>query len=231
MLLCKKHPERFPDLFEKHRKLVQPPAQMHESDFEAKNTPKRPQSKRQGHFETTSSTKDAGSNQETSDTPISHPNTPISEAKNPSGIQHQDVKLPVLISHHSDKADGSGVQASPQSESCLSGRGQAHDPMDEEPPWLGIGAGDRESEGSPSSESIAESPTAAEFNIYEAAYQKEVELIREARGEGAKIYLTRRIENNAEYKPNETLDDPVPADEVEGQAHESTAAWPLPHNE
>lgn len=73
-LLCKKHPERTADLFGGHQQLFQPPAQMHESDFEAKHVPRRMKSKRQDHFATIESTKDFSD-----DLDLDHPDVVTSE--------------------------------------------------------------------------------------------------------------------------------------------------------
>jgi [calcium/calmodulin-dependent protein kinase] kinase len=72
-------------------------------------------------------------------------------------------------------------------------KGHAHDPLDEEPLFLGIGNGDADTLEGPRSETVAESPTAAEFNIYDRAYQEEVDRIRAAQGSSATVYLTRRV--------------------------------------
>jgi [calcium/calmodulin-dependent protein kinase] kinase len=100
-------------------------------------------------------------------------------------------------------------------------RGHAHDPMDEEPLWLGIGTGGEESELSPpETEVIAESPTAAGFNIYDTAYQNEVERIRQAQGEAATVYLTRRVDSKKEYKDDKHMIEAPKAEEVVGKPHE-----------
>lgn len=100
-------------------------------------------------------------------------------------------------------------------------KGHAHDPMDEEPHWLGIGPGGEESELSPiENEVIADSPTAAGFDIYDVAYQREVERIRQAQGEEAKVYLTRRVDSKKEYKADENMIEVPKADDVVGQPHE-----------
>ncbi|QSZ35549.1 hypothetical protein DSL72_008419 [Monilinia vaccinii-corymbosi] len=86
-------------------------------------------------------------------------------------------------------------------------KGHAHDPLDEEPLYLGIGAGvgDDNSPDAPVQEVIAESPTAAEFSIYDTAYQQEVERIRAAQGHAATVYLTRRVDHKKEYKANRNM--------------------------
>ncbi|KAE9970023.1 hypothetical protein BLS_005105 [Venturia inaequalis] len=78
-----------------------------------------------------------------------------------------------------------------------SGRGHAHDPL-EDTLLLGIGAGgDNMALGAGEFGAVSESPSAVEGNIYEMAYQEELERIV-ARQESRKptIYLTRRVENS-----------------------------------
>jgi calcium/calmodulin-dependent protein kinase kinase 2 len=79
-------------------------------------------------------------------------------------------------------------------------KGHARDPTDEAPLWLGIGVGGADGDRTPDSEVIAESPSAAEFNIYDTAYENEVKRIRKAQGSRATIYLTRRVDHRREHK-------------------------------
>ncbi|QDS69995.1 hypothetical protein FKW77_003323 [Venturia effusa] len=81
------------------------------------------------------------------------------------------------------------------------GKGQAHDPL-EDILLLGIGPGGSDmalDEGEFSA--VSESPGAVEGNIYEMAYQEELERIV-ARQESRKptIYLTRRVENSKKVR-------------------------------
>ncbi|KAH8600803.1 calcium/calmodulin-dependent protein kinase [Bisporella sp. PMI_857] len=84
-------------------------------------------------------------------------------------------------------------------------KGHAHDPLDEEPLFLGIGTGGDDSLETPPSDIIAESPTAAEFSIYDTAYQQEVERIRAAQGHSATVYLTRRVDTKDRYKADKNM--------------------------
>jgi [calcium/calmodulin-dependent protein kinase] kinase len=84
-------------------------------------------------------------------------------------------------------------------------RGHAHDPLDEEPLFLGIGTGGDDSLSTPSPDIVAESPTAADFNIYDTAYQEEVNRIRAAQGHQATVYLTRRVDKKKEYKADANM--------------------------
>jgi len=97
-------------------------------------------------------------------------------------------------------------------------RGHAHDPMEEEPLFLGIGTGGHNDDSSAAS--IAESPTAADFSIYDTAYQKEVERIREAQGHKATVYLTRRVDTKKEYRQDDNMVELPREDDVKGQPHE-----------
>lgn len=65
-------------------------------------------------------------------------------------------------------------------------------------PFLAIGPS---SDGPPPDPpAVSESPPAAEINIYENAYHSEVVKIRERRGQEAKYYLTRRVDQKPEYR-------------------------------
>lgn len=93
-------------------------------------------------------------------------------------------------------------------------KGHAHDPLNEEPHFLGIGMGGNDSLDTPPDEVVAESPTAAEFSIYDTAYQQEVDRIRAAQGETATVYLTRRVDSKKEYKEDANMVDAPNAAEV-----------------
>lgn len=78
-----------------------------------------------------------------------------------------------------------------------SGKGQAEDHFAGYP-FLAIGpSGDGPPPDPPA---VSESPPAAEINIYETAYHSEVLKIRERRGQEAKYYLTRRVDQKSEYR-------------------------------
>lgn len=78
-----------------------------------------------------------------------------------------------------------------------SGKGQADDHFAGYP-FLAIGP--RGDGPPPDPPAVSESPPAAEINIYETAYHSEVEKIRERRGQEAKYYLTRRVDQKSEYR-------------------------------
>ncbi|KAI9779276.1 MAG: hypothetical protein M1816_003639 [Peltula sp. TS41687] len=72
------------------------------------------------------------------------------------------------------------------------GKGQAHDPREDEPPILDVGPGVPE-EGL--SHVISESPIGTDINVYEEAYRQEVERIKRTQGRSATVYLTRRVDD------------------------------------
>ena len=80
------------------------------------------------------------------------------------------------------------------------GKGHAHDPLSDHL-YLGLGPGD--SSRTPSPPCVSESPPAADINIYEKAYDMEIQRLRAANGRAATLFLTRRVEENEEYQKDE----------------------------
>ncbi|RFU35908.1 hypothetical protein B7463_g448, partial [Scytalidium lignicola] len=114
----------------------------------------------------------------------------------------------------SDSTEGtSTVKSIPYRQELLGEKGHAHDPLDSEPLFLGIGLGGQNSSSkSPEEALVAESPTVADFDIYDTAFQEEVERIRATQGQMATIYLTRRVDQNILDISNEA--------QAEGTTHE-----------
>jgi len=76
------------------------------------------------------------------------------------------------------------------------GKGHAHDPR-EDHPFVGIGpGGDYQPNGVPV---VSESPPTSDIDIYETAYQEQVERIRARQGRSATLFLTRRVERKPEF--------------------------------
>ena len=82
------------------------------------------------------------------------------------------------------------------------GKGQAHDPLSDHL-YLNLGPG--ESSRPPTPPAVSESPPAAETDIYEAAYRKEVDRIRATQGRSATLFLTRRVEKMEDYVKDQSL--------------------------
>jgi len=87
------------------------------------------------------------------------------------------------------------------------GKGQARDPL-LDVLFLDIGTGTEEKpvDGA-ETHIVSESPGAVDVNIYEEAYQQEVQKILGAKGKSATVYLTRRVEDNQEIRQNEIITD------------------------
>ena len=79
------------------------------------------------------------------------------------------------------------------------GKGQAHDPLSDHL-YLGLGPGGRSR--TPSPPCVSESPPAAETNIYERAYDMEIQRLR-ANSRATTLFLTRRVEDNEDYQKDE----------------------------
>lgn len=152
----------------------------------------------------------------------------LSKAARPVAIR-DDSERTIKAEHTATSAQDHQTRSQSAGE-----RGHAHDLMSEEPRFLGIGAGtigspepSRSEEHNdelapPDTNIVAESPTAAEFNIYDTAYGEEVERIRAAQGETAKVYLTRRVDSKKEYKSDKNMMGVPDSSDVKGTPH---AGW------
>ncbi|KAH6715327.1 BcCMK3, calcium/calmodulin-dependent protein kinase [Leptodontidium sp. MPI-SDFR-AT-0119] len=132
--------------------------------------------------------------------PSEEQSAPIYSKEEPSSDDLPKFTPPTL--HHEESGD----------------KGHAQNPLDEEPLFLGIGAGGIDSLEAPPQDIVAESPAAAEFNIYDKAYQEEVDRIRAAQGHSATVYLTRRVDSKKEYKADENMVEAPKASETVGGA-------------
>jgi [calcium/calmodulin-dependent protein kinase] kinase len=113
--------------------------------------------------------------------------------------------LPSNDSHTSEAGTPTGI-LSPRSET---GKGQAHDPL-EDTLFLNIGSSSDTPEPLPGSPPIvSESPSAADVNVYEKAYEEEIQRILKAktRGHRPTIYLTKRVETIARLRDHEDITD------------------------
>lgn len=140
------------------------------------------------------------------------------ESEPAPGPPNQEHPRPKPSRINADDVISPGIAEIRRSESGE--KGHAHDPLDAEPLFLGIGNGDPNSLDAPPSAIVAESPTAAEFNIYDAAYQEEVERIRAAQGRSATVYLTRRVDKKKEYKADANMVEAPRAEDIEGLPHQ-----------
>lgn len=123
--------------------------------------------------------------------------------------------------HHKGKKASSDETADrPELHSDSSGeKGHAHDPLGEAPLFLGIGSGGQGDLDAPPEDVVAESPTAADFNIYDTAYQEEAERIRATQGHEATVYLTRRVDSKKEYNADKHMINAPKQSQVESMPH------------
>ena len=82
------------------------------------------------------------------------------------------------------------------------GKGQAHDPLSDHL-YLALGPG--ESSRPPSPPAVSDSPSAADSNIYEAAYGEEIQRLRSIPGRSTSLFLTRRVEDKQKYREDAEL--------------------------
>lgn len=82
------------------------------------------------------------------------------------------------------------------------GNSTANGKAESEPLILGIGVGARDEfdNDEPSAGDIAESPTNVDFNIYDKAYEAEVERIMKKPARQTTMYLTRFVKDREHYK-------------------------------
>ena len=81
-------------------------------------------------------------------------------------------------------------------------RGHAHNPLEDEI-YLNIGRGPIQGDAGsdpPDHQVVCESPPAADLNLFEKAYENEVDTIYSTRGHSATVYLTRRVEKKMQDK-------------------------------
>lgn len=113
--------------------------------------------------------------------------------------------LPLSDAQTSSEATPTGV-LSPRSET---GKGQAHDPL-EDTLFLNIGSSSETPEPLPGSPPVvSESPSAADVNVYEKAYEEEIQRILKAKTRGRKptVYLTKRVEDIARLRDHADITD------------------------
>ena len=107
-----------------------------------------------------------------------------------------------LNAHPQGHRSPTNVQTWPITKPNDHGKGHAHDPR-EDHPFVGIGPGsDYQVNGPPI---VSESPPTSDIDIYETAYQEQVERIRARQGRSATLFLTRRVERRPEFQQDESL--------------------------
>lgn len=117
--------------------------------------------------------------------------------------------LPVKTGGQPNRGDSSTSQAPSEESSGRShGERDPHPPSGAVPALLGIGTGARDnfasgSEGEPTS--VAESPTGVDFNVYDRAYEEEVERIKRTGG-APSVYMTWHLKSKDQFHGDGELD-------------------------
>lgn len=121
--------------------------------------------------------------------------------------------LPIKTSNEPSSMDSSDQFPTEEESGRIHGERDPHAPVGT-PALLGIGTGARDnfaggSEGEPTS--VAESPTAVDFNVYDRAYEEEVERIKRAGGSGRQqsspsVYMTWHLKSKGRFHGDEGLD-------------------------
>ena len=99
-----------------------------------------------------------------------------------------------------------------------SAKGHAHDPL-KDTLYLDIGVDPDtpEGHGDPGNPVLSESPSGVDTNIYEQAYQDEIERVLQRRGRAASMYLNRRVEHRDDLRSYTSfLDQPKEAAKAAG---------------
>jgi [calcium/calmodulin-dependent protein kinase] kinase len=90
-------------------------------------------------------------------------------------------------------------------------KGHAHDPTDVEPLFLGIGTGGRDDLFPPQTPVrgiVSDSPTGVDFNVYDRAFEAEVQRIKRTqsgRRGSAAMYATRHLQDKEQFRTDQSL--------------------------
>lgn len=125
------------------------------------------------------------------------------ELAGPSGLSHQkstaDEAAELIEARKAYRAATQPASAGDQPGE----KGHAHEVTDHEPRLLGIGLGARDefTRTEPPADIVSDSPTGIDFDIYDRAFEAEVERIRsnEKRGPRRTTYLTRFVNEKEKY--------------------------------
>ena len=144
----------------------------------------------------------------------SSPNTHQSAGPSDAKVVHESMSYRSPPSSHSTTLPGSFPHSGPPTPTP--GKGHAHNPL-EDTLFLNIGTGDDSIEISGDACIVSESPSNVDMNVYEAAYEEEVQRIIAQRKDQYRdrrptLYLTRRVENVKSIRDSDCIFD-------EGQDH------------
>lgn len=144
------------------------------------------------------------------------PSKPQSRAATPGGLTGEEKAKAAAdratdIIHERKRF----LNSSTDRQQSVGEKGHAHAVTEVDPPFLGIGRGGRDDFPSgdlPPASVLSDSPTAVHFNVYDRAFEEEVDKIKRStsrkgrsQGRGTTIYLTKHLRDEKKYK---TIEDP-----------------------
>ncbi|OAL02453.1 calmodulin dependent protein kinase [Phaeosphaeriaceae sp. SRC1lsM3a] len=138
--------------------------------------------------------------------PTSSPSSPASSSLNDLKVVHDSM------SHRSPSSQSTtlpGLVSSSGPSTPTLGKGHAHDPL-EDTLFLNIGTGEDSIPNGEDSCIVSESPSNVDMNVYEAAYEEEVQRIIAQRKDQYRrptLYLTRRVENVKSIRDSDCIFD------------------------
>ena len=121
--------------------------------------------------------------------------------------QHEHRDKRTKSEDGSDQAPGSPSVSTPTGFHRSQGKGHAHNPL-EDMLFLDVGAGESPEDYVPGElHLVSESPGATDFDVYEKAYQEEVDRLIGQREQRPTLYLTRRVESIKKLRESEFITD------------------------
>ncbi|KAA8625226.1 SPS1 Serine threonine protein kinase [Pyrenophora tritici-repentis] len=143
---------------------------------------------------------------------ISSPTTPRSPALADGKVVHENMSFRPAAIHSVSSPTGTSLLSSGPTTPI--GKGQAHNPL-EDTLFLNIGTGENFQPDPEDGCVVSESPSNVDINVYEAAYEEEVQRIIAQRRDEYKnqanrrptLYLTRRVENVKSIRDSDAIFD------------------------
>jgi [calcium/calmodulin-dependent protein kinase] kinase len=155
--------------------------------------------------------KDAFGKRSTSKPVTNNPQTPDSPGIEGTKTVHENMSLRPAPSPQITSTPATISQSGPSTP--MLGKGHAHDPL-EDTLFLNIGTGEDSIEATSSDEPciVSESPSNVDIDVYEAAYEEEVQrIIAQRKDQYANrrptLYLTRRVENVKSIRDSDCIFD------------------------
>ncbi|KAF2841627.1 kinase-like protein [Patellaria atrata CBS 101060] len=196
-LLLRKRPELMEGIFGRASRIVQPPQSMRPDKFLRKSRSSDADDRRR--VETALTTEGVHREIPVSDDLMRLPKELDNVAITQDDKSNKEV-IPAIDHPHPSVKERKNkppltAREAANDHRVAKGKGQAHNPL-EDTLFLDLISSPGSDSTAGSFHVVSESPGAVEGNVYEMAYQEEVQRILAAKGRSATLYLTRRVENN-----------------------------------